>query len=224
MNGTLCFSIAALALAVSASAQAPAMIRQGNVLSWSTGAGRGALQIVSVDHLYFEADQTNEMNRAAGTIRLYGGILDGGRRVVLVQPGAWKAVWDGVVSGNVIEGKLQQGSGSFTFKIGAAPAAPAPVEAAVSTVPFLSGRTLTWKTTAGQNGKMVVTSVSGSTFQIEQTNVQNAAAGVVRMDGEIKNGKVYIYNRKWNETWIGTAVNGKVTGMVKNGGRFEIFE
>jgi hypothetical protein len=71
---------------------------------------------------------------------------------------------------------------------------------------------------------MFVTSVSGTTFQIEQTNVQNAAAGVIRMDGEIKNGKVYIYNRKWNETWIGAAVNGKVTGKVNNGGGFEIFE
>ena len=231
----LCLSIlsAALVASVSASAQAPALIKQGNVLSWSTGVGHGALKIVTVDNLYFEADQTNELNTAAGTIRLYGGILDGGKRIVLVQPGSWKAVWDGTASGTEINGKLQQGAGVFTFKIGpaaaavpapVAPKAPTPAVAAVSTAPFLAGKTLSWSSDAGQNGAMRVTSVTGATFLVEQTNVKNVAAGIIKMDGEVKDGKVYVYNRKWNETWIGTAVNGTVTGKVNNGGGFKISE
>jgi hypothetical protein len=202
-------------------AQAPAMIKQGNVLSWSTSAGqKGALKILAVDHLYFEAEQTNEQNRGAGTIRLYGAILDGGKRVVLVQPGDWKCIWDGNASNTEIAGKLQQGAGSYTFRIGAAVAA----SAAVTTAPFLSGKTLKWSTGAGQNGTMRITSVTGATFLLEQTNVKNIAAGIIKMDGEIKDGRVYIYNRKWNETWIGTAVNGVVSGKVNNSGNFTITE
>lgn len=212
--------LAAGILAGPLSAQAPSLIKQGNVLSWSTSVGRGTLKIVAVDNLYFEADQTNENNKTAGTIRLYGAVLENGHRVVLVQPGQWKAVWDGNASGNEIAGKLLQGTSSFAFKIGPAVASTP----AVTTAPFRSGKTLRWSTDAGQNGTMRVTSVTGATFQLEQTNIKNVAAGIIKLDGEIKDGKVYIYNRKWNETWVGTAVNGVVSGKINNGGGFRIIE
>jgi hypothetical protein len=221
MNRVLLLLVAGI-LAGPLAAQAPVMIKQGNILSWSTSAGqKGALKIVTVDNLYFEADQTNERNQGVGTIRMYGAILDGGRRIVLVQSGEWRCVWDGTASGNEIAGKLQQGAGSYTFRIGTA---VAPTAAVVSTAPFLSGKTLRWSSDAGQNGTLHVTSVTGTTFQLEQTNVKNVAAGLIKMDGEIKDSKVYIYNRKWNETWIGTTVNGTVTGKINNGRGFRISE
>jgi len=46
----------------------------------------------------------------------------------------------------------------------------------------------------------------------------------VRMEGEVKDGRIYIYNRKWDETWIGTFRHGSVIGKVNNRTEFRIFE
>ena len=209
---------AALVASVPASAQALALIKQSNLLAWSTQVGHGTLKITAVDAQYFEADQTNDLNKSLGTIHMQGAILDGGHRVVLVQPGAWRGVWDGTASTTEITGKMTQGAATYTFKI----TAPAPVAAVVNTAPFLLGKTLNWSTTPGQNGTMHITATKGATFLVDQTNAKNAAAGIIKLDGEVKEGKVYLYNRKSNETWIGTATGGLVTGKVNNATPFTI--
>ena len=277
------------------------MITNNKVLSWSTSAGQsGTIKISAVNGQYFEAAQTNEKNKAAGTIKLYGAILDGGKKVALINTGQWKEVWEGTVSANEISGNLVAGSAKYTFKITepvvvktvanvALPAgeyqgvhrhwtdkvifnangtykravnndpgtwtfdgktlvlkwakwpaetlvmtAPGQftcreykftltalnsqgnVSTAVSTVPFTNGKTLKWNTSAGQTGTIKVTSVSGTKFNLDQINVNNKAAGTTKLDGEVKDGKVYIYNRQWNENWVGTYSNGKVTGKINN--------
>jgi hypothetical protein len=151
-------------------------------------------------------------------------MIDNGTRVVLINNSQWKEVWDGAVTANGIEGKLIAGSANYTFKIVAAAVAPA-----VSTAPFVAGKSLHWTSNAmgGQMGSIVVTSASGLTFTLDQKNDKNANAGVTKLEGELKDGKVYIYNRAWNETWTGTAANGVVTGTISAGGRqytFKIYE
>ena len=222
MKRNLMASVISFALVASASAQAPSMIKRGNVLFWSTtGGNRGIMKIASVDGLYFEVDQTNEANRAAGTVRLYGAIVDNGHRVVLINVGQWKEVWDGAVSRDEINGRLAAGPADFNFKITATNFAPAP-----STAPFLPGRTMKWESDAmgGQRGTLRVTSVKGPMFFLEQINVKNPGAGATLLEGEIKDGTVYIYNRKWSETWVGTFGNGAVSGRINNRYTFRIFE
>ena len=222
MTRNLIASLLAFALVASASAQEPWMIKRGNVLAWSTSNGqRGMLKIALVDGQYFEAEQTNESNRAAGMVRLYGAIVENGRKVVMINPGQWKEVWDGNVAGNEIEGRLATGSASFTFRLMAA-AQPAPVMA--FTAPFVSGRTLKWTTDAGQGGTVFVAFVKGPTFLLEQVNARNPGAGVIKLDGEIKDGRVFIYNRKYNETWTGFVENGIVIGKINGHTGFRIFE
>ena len=48
---------------------------------------------------------------------------------------------------------------------------------------------------------MVVTSVSGNKFYIDLTNDAFSSAGITKTEGEIKDGKFYFYNKKFNETW-----------------------
>ena len=197
------------------------LISKGSLLSWSTSAGQnGSMRITALDGLNFEVDQTNDQNRGAGIVKLYGAIADDGRRVVLFNIGQWKEIWDGTISGNEIDGKMMTGSASYTFKIGPANAP------AASTAPFVNGKTLRWETNAagGQNGTIYVTSAKGTTFNLDQKNNQNMAAGVTKLDGEIKNGQIYIYNRQWGETWVGTLNNGTVTGTINNSYSFKIYE
>ncbi|HNX23048.1 MAG TPA: hypothetical protein PKG60_03315 [Spirochaetota bacterium] len=278
------------------------MITNGKVLSWTTSAGQnGSLKIVAVNGQYFEADQTNEKNKAAGVVKLYGATLDSGKKIVLINTGQWKEVWEGTNSGNVINGNLIAGSAKYTFKITepvVAAVAAVKMEAGeyqgvhrhwtdkviinadgtykrasnndpgtytfdgktlvlkwakwdaetlvqtspgvftcaayqftltkstVSTVavvnPFVNGTTLTWNTSAGQNGTILVTSVNGAKFNLDQINFNNRGAGTTKLDGEVKDGKIYIYNRQWNETWVGTLANGKITGKINNSYDFTI--
>ena len=79
------------------------MITKDKVLSWTTSSGQnGSIKIVALNGQYFEADQTNEKNKAAGVVKLYGAILDGGKKIVLINIGQWKEIWEGAVSGNEI--------------------------------------------------------------------------------------------------------------------------
>jgi len=285
------------------------MITNNKVLSWSTSAGQnGTMKIVAVNGQYFEAEQSNEKNKAAGVVKLYGATLDGGKKIVLINIGQWKETWEGTVSGTEINGNLVAGSANYTFKITepavvktvANVALPAGeyqgvhrhwtdnliinadgtykrksngdpgtwtfdgktlvlkwakwsaetlvqtspgnfscpsypftltalnsqvnVSTADSTAPFTNGKTLKWNTSAGQTGTIKVTSVSGTKFNIDQVNFNNRAAGTTKLDGEVKDGKVYIYNRQWNENWVGTYSNGKVTGKINNRYDFTITE
>lgn len=203
-----------LTLGIPLSAQ---VITNNQVLAWSTSAGQnGSMKIVSVNGQYFEAEQTNARNASAGVVKLYGAILDNGRKIVLINIGQWKEVWEGTVSGSEINGNLVAGTSKYTFKINA--------PAASSTEPFVQGKTLKWTTSAGQTGTFLVTSVTGMKFNIDQVNFNNKGAGTTKLDGEIKEGKIYIYNRQWNETWIGTNANGKVTGKINNRFDFTITE
>ncbi len=281
------------------------MITNNKVLSWSTSAGqKGAMKIVAVKGNYFEVEQTNDRNKSAGTIKLYGAVVDNGRKMVLINTGNWKEIWEGSISSNKITGKLLAGSAKYTFniteQIAAAPSAaftpgvyqgvhrhwtdkvifssngtfkravnndpgkwtfdgtklilkwakwPAEtlvqtspgkfscksykftlsattsasnVSSSAPTEPFVKGQTLKWTTSARQNGTFLVTSVSGTKFTINQINFKNKRAGTTKLDGEVKGGKIYIYNRRWRETWIGTYRSGKVTGKINKRYSFAI--
>jgi hypothetical protein len=214
--------IVTLALAGSAYAQPAHLIRTGATLAWQASSGdHGSMKVAIVSGQYFEIDQTNENNKAAGVQTLYGAILDRGRKIVLLNVGNWKEVWEGTPSGDSISGTITAGSANFTFTISAGATG-----GQFSTAPFLPGKILKWKTNAagGQNGHFRVTDANGPTFTLEQKNFNNVAAGIVKMDGEVKHGKIYIYNRQWNETWIGTVANGVVSGKINNRHAFQIEE
>ncbi len=190
------------------------MVTNNKVLAWSTSAGQnGTMKIVAVNGQYFEAQQTNEKNKAAGVVKLYGATLDGGKKIVLINIGQWKETWEGTVSGSEINGNLVAGSAKYTFKI----TEPVVAVAAVAGVnPFVNGSTLTWNTSAGQNGTIKVTAVNGAKFNLDQINFNNRGAGTTKLDGEVKDGKVFIYNRQWNETWVGTLSGDKIAGKINN--------
>ncbi len=213
-----------VALTAPASAQGARMIRRGEVFRWATNSGQnGMMKIVAVDGPLFEMEQTNDKNRSAGAVRLYGAVIENGRKVVLLNVGQWREVWDGNFFNDEITGNLLTGSASFTFRISPA-AMERPREE--GTNPFITGKTLRWETGAvgGQNGTFYVTHTKGPFFYLEQKNNRNAAAGIIRLEGEVKDGQIYIYNRKWNETWIGVYRHGSVMGKVNNQTEFRIFE
>lgn len=214
MNKQVVAFLGALALVSPLSAQ---MIAQGKNLAWSTNTGQtGSLRISVVNGPYFEAEQTNEKNRAVGIVKLIGAVVDNGRRVVLINGGQWKEVWDGSLSDHEITGTLVAGSSRFTFRI---------VESmAASRNPFSEGKTMRWNSGAGQNGIMRVVSSSGSRFVVEQKNERNAAAGFIRFEGEYVDGRVTLINKQWHETWVGTFLNGRVTGKINGRTEFSIFE
>jgi len=298
------YLIALVAFAALVSPLSAEMITKDKVLSWSTNAGQnGSMKIVAVNGQYFEVEQTNEKNKAAGVIKLYGAVLDAGKKIVIINTGQWKEVWEGAVSGNEINGNLLAGSAKYTFKITEpvvvksvplaageyqgvhrhwtdtviinsdgtykrksngdpgtwtfdgktlvlkwakwdaetlaltapgsfscaaykftlnGPGSVSIVSSGGSTDPFITGVTLKWSTSAGQTGTLVVTSVSGTKFTFDQTNFNNRAAGIIKMDGEVKDGKIYIYNKKWNETWIGVNSNGTVSGKINNSYTFTV--
>lgn len=224
MKSTLASLGLLFTLATPISAQAARMIKRGEVFRWATNTGQnGMMKIIAVDGPLFEIEQTNEKNRSAGAVRLYGAVVDNGRKVVLLNVGQWREVWDGNFFNDEITGNLLTGSASFTFKI-----TPAAMDhhQEVSTAPFITGKTLRWETgeVGGQNGTFYVTHTKGPIFHLEQKNNRNVAAGVTRLEGEVKDGRIYIYNRKWNETWIGILRRGSVVGRVNNQTEFRIFE
>ena len=201
MKRVLILMVALSAFAASLSAQATQFIKNGNVLSWSASTGHhGSMKIAMTDGQYFEVEQSNDVNKAAGVQKLYGAILDNGQKVVIVNVGQWKEVWEGRASNTGIAGKLTAGSANYTFNIAAAAPPPAPAPA-VSTAPFINGKTLRWETDAagGQNGTIYVTFSQGSTFKLDQKNNNNPGAGTTKLDGEVKGGQIYIYNRQWGE-------------------------
>jgi len=226
MKRLLFVCIAAMAMVVAVAAQAPSFLQAGASLYWQASTGdSGAMKVKLVSGQYFEVEQFNDKNKAAGAQKLYGAILDSGKRLVLMNVGNWKEVWDGAVAGKSVSGSIGAGSAKYSFSI-SAESAQASQPAAISTAPFVAGKTLKWKTNAsgGQNGTLKVTSVTGAKFNLEQQNDKNKAAGVTKLDGEVKDGKFYIYNRKWNETWVGSLSNGAVSGKINNAYTFQIFE
>lgn len=94
------------------------------------------------------------------------------------------------------------------------------------TSPFISGKTLRWESDAqgGQKGTIYVTSTDGSSFYLDQKNNKNKAAGIIKLEGKIENGKIIIKNSKLNETWVGTLKNGTVSGKINNKNTFRITE
>ncbi len=221
MKRSLALALALAVMVSAVSAQAAQLFKKDNVLSWSSSTGqRGSMKVVAVSGAYFEIDQSNDFNKGAGILRLFGAIVDNGSKIVLINASQWKEVWEGNVVNNEVSGQITQGSSSYTFKIGAAPAQRP------STAPFISGKTLKWKTDAsgGQSGTVYVVSTNGLSFALEQKNFNNPGAGITKLDGEIKDGKIYIYNRQWNETWVGSLSNGTVSGKINNQYNFSISE
>ncbi len=195
------------------------MIAQGKNLTWSTNTGQtGTIRISLVNGQYFEVEQTNEKNRAAGIVKLVGAVVDNGRKVVLINGGQWKEVWEGSLSDHEINGTLAVGSTRFTFRI------VEPAAMGDSRNPFSEGKIMKWSSGAGQNGVMRVVSSQGSRFVLEQKNDRNVAAGLTRFEGEFVDGKVTLTNRQWNESWTGTYINNKVIGKINGRSDFSIFD
>lgn len=300
---TLFAAISLIAPASLLNAQSVPMLANGKVISWSHSGGQnGSMKIVSANGQYFEVEQTNEKYKTAGVVKLYGAILDNGKRIILLNS-QYKEVWDGTVAAKEISGNMFTGGGKYTFKITESVAAPASVKLsgeyqgdhkdwkdkvifnengtykravnndpgtytfdgktlvlkwakwqtetlvqtspgvfscpsykftlttssssvkpAEPTAPFIQGKTLNWSHSGNQNGTVVVTSVSGTKFTLDQVNAKNKAAGITKLEGELKDGKFYIYNKKYGETWVGTYSNGKVTGKMNNAYDFQISE
>lgn len=215
MNKLVVAFLGVAALVAPLSAQ---IISPGKTLSWTANGQTGSLRIGTVNGQYFEAEQTNKMNRAAGVVKLYGAVLDNGRRVVLINGGQWKEVWEGSLSEHEITGNLMAGSARFPFKI-VEPIADMPARH-----PFTEGKTMRWTSGAGQGGTMRVVSTSGSKFILEQQNDHNPGAGLTRLEGEFRHGRVILFNQKWNETWEGDYRHGKVTGKINHRTAFTIFD
>jgi len=83
--------ILVIALIASASAQGIPMIRRGEVWRWTIEGGQnGLMKVTAVDGALFEIEQTNEHNQAAGAVRMFGAVVDKGRKVILLNVGQWK--------------------------------------------------------------------------------------------------------------------------------------
>jgi hypothetical protein len=206
----------ALALVSPLSAQ---LIAPGRTLAWSTNTGQGGiLRIGLVNGQYFEAEQLNEKNRAAGAVKLVGAILDNGRKVVLINEGQWKEVWEGALFEHEITGTLNAGTARFTFRI------VEPEVRVAARHPFVEGQTMRWTSGAGQSGFMRVVFADHGKFILEQRNERNPGAGLNRFEGEVRDGKIIMFNKQWHETWVGVFVNGKVVGKINDRTEFTIFE
>lgn len=176
-------------LLTSASAQELSLLRRGEVLRWTADNGQsGTMRVVAADGALFEVEQTNEFNRAAGVVRLYGASIDWGTKVVLLNVGPWKEVWEGTFSPNETAGTISAGTVNCGFRI-----RPASLREDGRAL-FAAGRTLHWKT------------------------------GAVSMEGEIREGRICIYNKRWNETWVGAFAHGTMVGKVNGQTEFRIFE
>lgn len=209
------------ALTTSALARGGPQIERGDVFRWSIRSGQsGLMRVVAVDGALLELEQTNEHNRAAGAVRMFGAVTDNGRKLVLLNVGQWKEVWEGEFEHDKIVGTVSTGSARLGFQM--VPATPHEEGPA----PFIAGRVLRWETNAlgNQGGTFIVTRTEGSRFFLEQTNRKNPAAGVVRMEGEVRDGRIFIYNRQWNENWVGVFRQGAVVGKVNGQAEFRIFE
>jgi len=210
-----------LALPSAALAHGGPQIERGDVFRWSIQGGQnGLMRIVAVDGKLLEVEQTNEQNRAAGSVRMFGAVTENGRKIVLLNVGQWKEVWEGEYDHDRIVGTVSTRSTRFDFQM--VPAS----HHEDGPAPFVTGRVLHWETNAlgTQGGTFIVTRTEGPRFFLEQTNRKNPGAGVVRMDGEIRDGRVYLYNRQWNETWVGVFARGAVVGKVNDQADFRIFE
>lgn len=210
-----------IALTTSALARGGPQIERGDVFRWSIQGGQnGLMKIVAVNGALLEVEQTNERNRAAGAVRMFGAVTENGRKIVLLNVGQWKEVWEGEYDHDRIVGKVTTRSTRLDFQM-----VPASHHEEGPT-PFVTGRVLHWETNAlgNQGGTFIVTRTEGSRFFLEQTNRKNPGAGVVRMEGEIRDGRVYLYNRPWKETWVGVFARGAVVGKVNGQAEFRIYE
>ena len=210
-----------IALTTSALARGGPRIERGDVFHWSIQGGQnGLMKIVAVDGALLEVEQINERNRAAGAVRMFGAMTENGRKIVLLNVGQWKEVWEGDYDRDRIVGTVTTRSSRLDFQM--VPAS----HHEEGPAPFITGRVLHWETNAvgTQGGTFRVTRTEASRFFLEQTNRKNPGAGAVRMEGEIRDGRVYLYNRQWNETWIGVFAQGAVVGKVNGQAEFRIFE
>lgn len=210
-----------LALTTSALAHGGPHLERGDVFRWSIKGGQnGLMRIVAVDGALLEVEQTNEQNRTAGSVRMFGAVTENGRKIVLLNVGQWKEVWEGEFEHDKILGTVSTRSTRLDFQM--VPTS----HHEEGPAPFITGRVLRWETNAlgNQGGTFTVTRTEGPRFFLEQTNRKNPNAGVVRMEGEVRDGRVYLYNRQWNETWVGVFSHSAVVGKVNGQAEFRIFE
>ena len=200
----------------------------GEKLKWTTTAGQlGDMSVVSVDENNFTLSQTNIRNKRAGAVKLSGSLDDKGN--VKITNSNWSEIWIGSFNaeGSAIKGKVNKGH-DFTItreKTAYQTAADSPSAHGEGKGPIIVGKTLKWSTSARQNGTLKIVSIKNGKVAFDQINFKNRAAGAVRLDGEIKeDGKFYLFNKKWKETWVGTISKDKVEGKINNRYKFTIEE
>lgn len=86
--------------------------KRGEVLRWESSVGKGTMKVVSVSSKKFKMEQTNERNRAAGTMLMDGEILPNGKCVI--KNPKWSEVWNGNIGDDSIAGDV---NGRSKFKI-----------------------------------------------------------------------------------------------------------
>lgn len=89
---------------------------------------------------------------------------------------------------------------------------------------FKEGRTLNWKASSGDHGKMKVEWRSGKQFRLSQTNKNNRAAGKVTLRGKIEGNRVTINNPKYNEVWKGRVQGKRLEGEINKHYTFDIWQ
>jgi len=163
------------------------------------------MTVDSVSGDVFVQKQTNEVAQNIGVQTMYGGFIENGSRAVILNVGSLKEVWDCMVYSDRLECKYNGFSMLIKEK---------KQIVKTSQVPFNIDDVMNWSTSANQSGKLTVTSIDGASFTLDQNNEKNISAGTTKLTGEVKNGKIYFYDRQWNETWEGTLSGSTITGMV----------
>ncbi|CAG36277.1 unknown protein [Desulfotalea psychrophila LSv54] len=192
-----------------ASSQPPGkLFREGKVLKWNASSGQGGkMRVTWRSGNRFKVAQTNDKNRAAGEVLLYGK-MSGNR--VTIENREWNEVWRGVSNGSRVKGKINQ---RYDFKIWLPASAISKIEKKSALLE--KGNLFRWHSSAGQEGKMEVTWIRGSRFRMSQTNRNNRAAGKVILHGKRKGNRIILESPQWDETWVGTITGrGEITGKI----------
>lgn len=97
------------------------LFQENRILVWKTfsqGAvvSQGELTISNVRNSTFDAGQTNQNNREAGSRLLHGGIINGNKQVVLLNVGEYRELWEGTVTGDKVMGRIEGTSIDFEIQ------------------------------------------------------------------------------------------------------------
>lgn len=186
----------------------------GDVLKWSTAAMQnGSMKVMSVSGDKFKIEQFNVKNKRAGGVIFEGEIIGEGKYKLTAA--RVNEVWVGDFKNGSIVGKV---NGSCSFKINGVRNV-----AVKRDYPFRKDRYFRWETSASQYGTLKILEVSSDKFKLEQFNEVNKSEGGVVLEGKFgDDGKCYIFNKRWNETWIGEFKGDALIGKINNVYTFKI--